>query len=360
MTLVERTLARDGEDTRGAVLSYISGCEPRAEPYEPRAEPYEPRAELYELVADYPSRPSKSLRPTLCLASCRAHGGHSELALGAAAAIELLHNAFLVHDDICDGALLRRGKPALHARHGVPLALTAGNALAWLAFNPLLDSADALGHRVALQVMAEFEHMVRRTIEGHAAELGWRERGFERIDVDGYLRLILAKTCWYSTIHPCRIGALIGSRGRADLDAIARFGFFLGAVLQIRDDVENVTDRDEAFGKDFGSDVIEGKPTLLLIHLLSVASADDRAEVAALVGPAGDAGGAPREERVERVVGLMQEHGSIDYACAFADGLAGAALAEFDAAMGWLPETEDKEFLRSIVLHLRDPDVRGR
>ena len=80
---------------------------------------------------------------------------------------------------------------------------------------------------------------------------------------------------------------MIGSRGEADLEAIARFGFFLGAVLQIRDDIENVTDRDGVHGKDFGGDVIEGKPTLLLIHLRSVLPASG----AGRARPPGRAGG---------------------------------------------------------------------
>jgi geranylgeranyl diphosphate synthase type II len=344
--LVERTLAADGELTREALLGYV---------------PQDgPQAELYDLVADYPRRASKGIRPTLCLATCRAHGGSTEEALGAAVAIELLHNAFLVHDDICDGALTRRGAEALHVRHGVPLALNAGNALAWLALEPLLDNVGTIGTRLALDVLAEFQHLVRRTIEGQAVEFGWRERGFAGVDRDGYLSLVLGKTCWYSAIHPCRIGALIGSRGGADLDAVARFGFFLGAVLQTRDDVENVTDRGETHGKDFGGDIIEGKPTLLLIHLIGAASAAERAEILGLVGPAGDGSGRSRAERIERVVELMERHGSVDYTCAFADGLAGAALAEFELAMGPLPESDDKHFVRALVLHLRDPTVRGR
>jgi geranylgeranyl diphosphate synthase type II len=346
LTLVEQTLAADGRRTRDALLRYVPDGGPRAE--------------LYDLVADYLTRPGKGIRPALCLASCRAHGGDTRDALGAAAAIELLHNAFLVHDDICDGAARRRGRPAMHVRHGVPLALNAGDALAWLAIGPLLDNVTALGQRLALEVLAEFHHLVRRTIEGQAVELGWRERTFTDLDADAYMRVVVDKTCWYSAIHPCRVGALIGSRGRANLDAIARFGFFLGAVLQIRDDVENVTDRPGDHGKDFGSDVIEAKPTLLLIHLLRSAPPAVRTEVAGLVGPGAGDCTLDREERIERVVGLMEEYGSIDYACAFADGLAGAALAEFDAAMGRLPDTQDKAFLHSLVLHLRDPVVRGR
>jgi geranylgeranyl diphosphate synthase type II len=343
---VARLLAVDGARTRAALLDYVPADGPQAE--------------LYDLVVDYPRRGGKGIRPVLCLATCRAFGGDTEEALPAAVAIEMLHNAFLVHDDICDGATRRRGEPALHVRHGVPLALNAGDALAWMALRPLLDNVELLGSRLALDVLKEFDHLTRRTIEGQAVELGWRERDYMTVDVDTYLGLVLNKTCWYSTIHPCRVGALIGSRGEADLEAIGRFGFFLGAVLQIRDDVENVSDRNERLGMDFGGDVIEGKPTLLLVHLLEAVEGAERAEVLALVGHAGDAGGVPRAERIDRVVALMERHGSIDYACAFADGLAGAALAEFDEAMGWLAPSPDKDFVRSLVLFLRDPYIRGR
>ena len=340
--LVERTLDADGRRTREALLDYL------------------PAGGFYDIVAEYPSRPGKGIRPALCLASCRAYGGHTEHALGAAVAIELLHNAFLVHDDICDGATVRRGSAALHVEHGIPMALSAGDALAWLALRPLLDDVSALGERLALEVLVELQHMTRRTIEGQAAELAWRERGVGGLDAGGYLDVVLDKTCWYSAIHPCRIGALIGSRGHADLDQIARFGFFVGAVLQIRDDVESVTDRSQAPGKEFGADIVEGKPTLILIHLLRAASPAVRDEVLRLVGDAGEASGLTRDERVERVAGLMEEHGSIDYCCAFADGLAGAALAECEMAMSGLPHSADRDFVRSLVLHLRDPLVRGR
>jgi geranylgeranyl diphosphate synthase, type II len=342
--LVEATLAADGRRTREALLNHLleDGL----------------RAELHELLADYPLRPGKGIRPALCLATCRAHGGRNEDALPAAVAIELLHNAFLVHDDICDDARLRRGGEALHVRYGIPRALSAGDALAWAALGPLLGHAAALRPQLAFDLLAEFDHLARRTIEGHALELHWRERGLTGLDFDDYLRLVLDKTCWYSAIHPCRVGALLGSGGRADLDPIARFGFFVGAVLQIRDDVENLTERSS--GKDFGSDIVEGKPTLMLIHLLRAAPRAARDEALRLVGPAGERSGLGREERIERVIALMEDSGSIDHACAYGDGIAGAALAEFAPAMAGLPETRDQAFLRSLVLHLRDPAIRGR
>ena len=76
----------------------------------------EPHRWLYQLVRSYPSRPGKALRPTLCLHSCRAYGGTDEDSFPVAVAIEMLHNAFLVHDDIADGSELRRGRPTLACR----------------------------------------------------------------------------------------------------------------------------------------------------------------------------------------------------------------------------------------------------
>ena len=84
-----------------------------------------------------PRRAGKGLRAALCLAACSAHGGLEDDALAAAAAIELAHSAFLVHDDIQDGSDWRRGQPTLHRRVGVPLALNAGDALAVLSLEVL-------------------------------------------------------------------------------------------------------------------------------------------------------------------------------------------------------------------------------
>src|SRR5215469_14262875 len=78
---------------------------------------------LDELLADYPSRGGKMLRPAICIANARAFGGRLDRAVRCAAAVEMLHNALLIHDDIQDESLLRRGKPTLHALHGVPLAI---------------------------------------------------------------------------------------------------------------------------------------------------------------------------------------------------------------------------------------------
>ena len=100
----------------------------------------EPSPYLYDLAADYPRRGGKMMRPSICIATARAFGARSSDAVRSAVAIELLHNAFLVHDDIEDESEMRRGEPALHSLHGVPLALNAGDAMLLLSLRPLLDN----------------------------------------------------------------------------------------------------------------------------------------------------------------------------------------------------------------------------
>jgi geranylgeranyl diphosphate synthase type II len=97
---------------------------------------------LYDLLADYPFREGKGLRPAICFAACRAVGGVTEQAIKSAAALELFHNAFLVHDDVEDGSHFRRGRVTLFQAHGVPVAVNVGDATNVLALGLLLDLGD--------------------------------------------------------------------------------------------------------------------------------------------------------------------------------------------------------------------------
>ena len=169
----------------------------------------EPDRYLYGLVREHLDRSGKGLRPALCLATCRAFGGHVEDALNSAAAIELIHNAFLVHDDIEDGSEFRRTHRTMHTRYGVPIAVNTGDAMQALSMRLLRKNLPTLGPRLAWQILDEFDHMLTETLEGQAMELGWIRDNQCEISDEDYLRMTLKKTCWYSFIHPCRIGALI-------------------------------------------------------------------------------------------------------------------------------------------------------
>jgi geranylgeranyl diphosphate synthase, type II len=134
----------------------------------------EPHRWLYRVARAYPSRPGKAIRPALCVATSRAFGGRDTDILPVAVAIELLHNAFLVHDDIVDGSERRRGRPTLPAEYGIGLALNAGDALAVLSNQILRRHTSRMEGALAERLLSEFDAMALRTLEGQATELGWR------------------------------------------------------------------------------------------------------------------------------------------------------------------------------------------
>ena len=213
--LVQEVLGEYGDLVRTRLGDYL-----------PRGEP---KSYLYELLADYPRRGGKMVRSSLCIAAARALGATAEEALPSAVAIELMHNALLVHDDIEDASDERRGTPTLHALHGIPLAINAGDALGLLSLRPLKDNIHRLGLGLALRIFEETERTAWESTEGQACELGWQREN--RIDVsdEDYLQMVLQKTCWLTTIHPLRVGCLIGTHGRRSLDPLVRLGFFFGA-----------------------------------------------------------------------------------------------------------------------------------
>jgi geranylgeranyl diphosphate synthase, type II len=306
----------------------------------------EPRRYLYDLVSGCLERSGKGVRPALCLAACRAFGGRIEDALDSAAAIEILHNAFLVHDDIEDGSEFRHARPTMHRQFGIPIALNVGDAMQALSMRLLRNNLSTLGPEVAWQVLSEFDHMLMESLEGQAMELGWiRENACDISEAD-YLRMTLKKTCWYSFIHPLRIGALIARRGQMDLDQFNEFGYFLGAAFQIQDDVLNLVGSRERYGKEIGGDLYEGKRTLMLTHLFEQAAPQEQRKLRELLGR-------PRQRRLPReidwIYGLLKKYGSIDFAQVRARDLLDAAESAFGQTFASAQEGDDKAFLaRSI------------
>ena len=330
-SLVSSVLREYGEATRSLLFQYLPGGEPRRY--------------LYDLVADYPRRGGRTFRPSLCIATARAFGMPMEMALRTAVSIEMIHNAMLIHDDVQDESEQRRGKPAMHVSEGVPIAINVGDFLSLLAMRPLLDNRNVLGPDIALRILEETERMARESAEGQAFELGWRRDNVTDIGEADYLLMVLKKTCWLCTIHPSRVGALIGSAGAIDLDRCIRFGFFLGAAFQIQDDLLNLEGDAAAYGKELGGDIHEGKRTLMLIHLVEHATAAERGRIFAMLGLA-------RDRRTLRDVIWIRErmdaYGCIEYARQVAHGLAGAAQHEFQQLYGDLPDSRDKRFLASL------------
>jgi len=314
----------------------------------------EPREYLYGPLAAHLGRIGKSIRPALCLATCRAFGGDGRRAQTSATAIEMLHNAFLVHDDVEDDSELRRGYPTMHAEYGVPLAVNAGDMLNALSVRMLRDNMPVLGPRLTWRVFDEFDYMMRESLEGQAMELGWVRDNRCDLAPGDYLRMVLKKTCWYSFMQPCRIGALIATDDTVDLDRFNRFGYYLGAAFQIQDDLLNLTGDTGRYGKEIGGDLLEGKRTLMLIHVLRHAGESAQRRLQAFLAE-------PRRRRsrvdVDWILALMQSAGSLDYARNVSRQFAGAALYEFTRAFHGVRDSDDKTFVRQIIDYMVSRDL---
>jgi geranylgeranyl pyrophosphate synthase len=339
-----------------------AGFEAQLAAYRDRVNPHmlqaipdrEPKKHLYALIGDQLARAGKGIRPALCLATCRAFGGREEQALPSAAAIELLHNAFLVHDDIEDDSEYRRDRPTMHRQFGVPLAVNAGDAMNAMSVRLLRQNLTLLGPELAARVFAEFDHMSIETIEGQAMELGWiRDNDCSTTEED-YLTMVLKKTGWYSFIHPARIGALIAEPERTDLDRFNRFGYFLGTAFQIQDDVLNLAGDRSKYGKEIGGDLLEGKRTLILAHLFRNSSAPEKDRLEGFLAK-------PRGQRLPREVAWIYDrlrtYGSIEYARQAARDFAAGARRELDTAYADASPGGDLDFLRSLLDYMVSREV---
>jgi geranylgeranyl diphosphate synthase type II len=154
------------------------------------------------------------------------------------------------------------------------------------------------------------------------------------------------KTCWYTTIHPLRVGAIVGSRGKVELGPLVRFGFHFGAAFQIRDDLLNLVGDERMYGKEILGDLYEGKRTLPLMHLLSVAQGSDHSLVRGYLH-------LTRPERspelVHRVRRLMDDYGSITFTSEYAEGILLVAEEYFEHAFAGAEPGPDLDFLRALV-----------
>jgi geranylgeranyl diphosphate synthase, type II len=313
----------------------------------------EPRAHLYGPMRDFVARSGKGLRPALLIAACRAFGGRKEDALTSAAALELLHNAFLIHDDIQDLSEFRRGQPCLHDRLGVPLAINAGDAMLAHALRLLRSNVSDLGPETAWRVFDEFDHLIAESLEGQAMELGWIRDNDLTVGPADYLRMTLKKTCWYSFIHPLRIGALIAPPGQVNLDGFNAFGFYLGAAFQIQDDVLNLVGSAERYGKEILGDLYEGKRTLMLARLAGLVDASEKKRLHRFLS-------LPRAARpaseANWLLEAMQSRACISFARDASHQLINAARAALPLAFAGA-EGDDVDFIAHCVDYMVERDV---
>ena len=214
----------------------------------------------------------KALRPTLCLFSCEAHSGAWEQAMPAAAALELVHNFSLIHDDIQDGDTERRHRSTLWVLWGQPQAITAGNAMRSLADRSALCGA-GLPRQKVLRASGLLTQAYLDMIRGQCMDLSFEGR--LDIRLDDYLGMIACKT---GSLIRCgmEMGALIGTDDEGSVSHFAKIGAYLGRAFQIRDDHLGIWGDEINTGKPVGNDIRRKKKSFPIVFALEAAEGSAR------------------------------------------------------------------------------------
>lgn len=226
----------------------------------------------------------KRLRPLLCLLACQVTGRWEE-SLPAAAAVELVHNFTLIHDDIEDHSPLRRGRPAVWSVWGVPQAINAGDGLFIVARGALLRlRARGSTPEVVLECIGVLDRTILRICEGQYLDLAFERR----LDVDetAYRGMIARKTAALleAAVH---VGALVGGAPAGVTAALRAYGGALGLAFQMQDDLLGVWGAEERTGKPAAADVYGRKLGLPAVHALEHADPADRELLARVYGGTG-------------------------------------------------------------------------
>lgn len=270
----------------------------------------------------------KRLRPMLVLLAAEAAGYRGMQHFQAAAVIEFIHTATLLHDDVVDESDLRRGRRTANAVFGNAASVLVGDYLYSRAFQLMVE----LERMRIMQVMADTTNQIA---EGEVLQL--MHIGNPDTDEAAYLRVIERKTAVLFAAA-CRVGAILADAPKVVEDALADYGMALGMAFQIADDVLDYVSDADTMGKNVGDDLAEGKPTLPLIHALQHADAESAQTIRRVI----ETGGL---DSLDRVIGAIRDSGAIDYSVARAQAYADAAHRALNA----LPDSVARASLDTLA-----------
>ncbi|MBI3189238.1 MAG: polyprenyl synthetase family protein [Ignavibacteriales bacterium] len=228
----------------------------------------EPKS-VYEPIKYVLEAGGKRVRAALVLLACEAAGGQTNDALHAAVAMEVLHNFTLVHDDVMDNSLLRRGRPTVHTKWDTNIAILSGDEMVAYAYQSLLKTKSTRQQ----QIVRTFTDAFIQVCEGQGFDKEFETRN--DVTLPEYLMMIQKKTARVISAS-CEIGGLIGDGTTREVTALRTFGESLGIAFQIQDDLLDITGTEQQLGKPIGGDILEGKKTYLLLKALERATGNDR------------------------------------------------------------------------------------
>jgi len=245
----------------------------------------------------------KRLRAILPRLVGEAVGGENEGHYTLGASIEIIHNFTLIHDDIIDQDPIRRGLDAVHVEYDDATAINAGDAMLAVGFEILAESDDIPDNRLG-HLITSIGEMVRKVAEGQQEDIEFETR--KEVSEQDYIEMIAGKTS--AMFETCaRTGAILADADQETIENMAEWGLNLGLCFQLMDDLIDVTGDTETLGKPAGSDIVQGKMTLIAIH---AKQSDEYLPNFDIVFGSGDCDA----ESLAKAVSELENSGSIDYA----------------------------------------------
>ena len=296
---------------------------------------------LYESSYHLLKAGGKRLRPFMLVKSYEACGGEGEKPYPAAAGVEILHTFTLIHDDIIDRDETRRGVPTVHVLWGIPQAIISGDMLFALVFRTLSKGLRDVGveDSVIVEVVGRFSKTLVDICAGQTMDMVMAEKPTTAVTVDEYMEMIKLKTA-VLYMASAEIGGLLAGASSGELEALRSYGLNSGLAFQMIDDVLGVSGVEEELGKPVGSDIREGKKTIVVLEALSRL---DDAGKRRLLGVLGDRGAS--RDRIIEAIRLIESSGAVEEA----KRLARLYSSKAREALRRLPATDARRLLEALT-----------
>jgi len=297
---------------------------------------------LYVAASHLPKAGGKRLRPILLLAITKGVGGDWKKAIPAAAAIELLHNFTLVHDDIMDEDEFRRGVPTVHKLWGEDTAILAGDLLFAKVFEAASKLVDyGVDHAKVVKIVDILSWASITVAEGQVLDIEFENR--EEVSEEEYIEMITKKTGALFKAS-AEIGAIIGGAPSECIAKLGEYGLNLGIAFQIRDDILGLTADEKTLGKPIYSDIREGKKTILVIHALKKLSPEEKKTLLNILGKSEDI------NELKKAADLIIKSNALEYAEKLAEKYVKIALEKLEEAC--IQDREVYDMLKELALYI--------
>ena len=263
---------------------------------------------LYDASKHLIEAGGKRLRPYIVIKSCELVGGNSDIAIPFAAGLEIIHNFTLVHDDIMDNDKLRRGKPTVHTKWGVPIAIASGDLLFAKAYQAVYEpyKQNKIAHEKVFKCIEHMTEALISTCEGQVLDISYPD--VTNISENEYIYMVEGKTS--ALFKACaEVGSIVGGGSEQETESLGIFAHNAGIAFQIMDDVLGITTNEKILGKPVGSDLREGKKTLVIIHALAQSTQKHKDVLFKVLGK-----NDVSLKEIEDAKKVLQELGSITYA----------------------------------------------